>query len=68
MADLSRSSTGTFVAGDTNGVADVFVKDRQDEPNERVSVATPVGGVAARGTDRAAWDFWQWQFCFWASN
>ena len=42
------SSASTFVAGDTNGVSDVFVKDRQTNQIERVSVATPVGDVAAQ--------------------
>ena len=44
-----ESDAPTFVAGDTNGVRDVFVKDRATNAITRVSVATPVGGVAAQG-------------------
>jgi Tol biopolymer transport system component len=43
------SFASTYVAGDTNNAIDVFVKDRQTNLIERVSVATPVGGVAAQG-------------------
>jgi Tol biopolymer transport system component len=42
-----RSTVGTLVAGDTNGVFDVFVHDRQTATTERVSVGP--GGVQANG-------------------
>ena len=38
-----------LVSGDTNGVADIFVHDRQTGTTERVSVAT--GGGQATGGD-----------------
>jgi hypothetical protein len=42
-----ESSATNLVAGDTNGVADVFVRDTQSNTTSRVSVAT--GGVQATG-------------------
>jgi Tol biopolymer transport system component len=44
-----NSFGSTFVPNDTNNATDVFVKDRQTNQVERVSVATVVGGVAAQG-------------------
>ncbi|MFN0006462.1 MAG: TolB family protein [Planctomycetota bacterium] len=41
------SLASNLVAGDTNGVADVFVRDRQDSTTERVNVAA--GGAQANG-------------------
>ncbi|MGB3442613.1 MAG: hypothetical protein WBA97_28045 [Actinophytocola sp.] len=45
------SSATTLVAGDTNGVDDVFVRDRQSGATERMSVAT--GGTQGNGASRA---------------
>jgi Tol biopolymer transport system component len=42
------SSASNLVAGDTNGVDDIFVRDRQSGTTERVSVATD--GTQANGT------------------
>ena len=42
------SQSENFVAVDTNGVPDVFVRDRLNNTTERVSVAT--GGAQANGT------------------
>jgi Tol biopolymer transport system component len=44
------SSASNLVAGDSNGVQDVFVKDRQTGTTERVSVAT--GGAEGNGSSR----------------
>jgi Tol biopolymer transport system component len=60
----SMSADGRFVAfesfepgyvpSDTNGLSDIFVKDRLNNTIERVSVATPVGGVAAQSNGTSA--------------
>src|SRR5207247_7640760 len=44
---LDSAATG-LVAGDTNGVSDVFVHDRQTGTTERVSVAS--GGAQGNGS------------------
>ena len=46
-----HSFATNLVAGDTNGVLDVFVHDRQTSTTTRVSVAT--GGIQANNTSRA---------------
>lgn len=45
-----QSNASNLVSGDTNGTADIFVKDRQTGQTSRVSVAT--GGAQASG---ASW-------------
>lgn len=44
---LFGSSASTLVAGDTNGVQDVFLRDRSTGITERISVG--IGGVEANG-------------------
>src|SRR5436309_4754669 len=44
------SDASDLVAGDTNGVSDVFVHDRQTGTTERVSVAS--GGAQGNGRNR----------------
>jgi Tol biopolymer transport system component len=46
-----ESGTAGFVAGDTNGVSDVFVHDRRRGKTERVSVSS--GGVQGTGLGTA---------------
>jgi CSLREA domain-containing protein len=48
VAFASRASN--LVTGDTNNAPDVFVRDRQNNTTERVSVAS--GGVQTQGADR----------------
>jgi Tol biopolymer transport system component len=45
-----ESNASTLVAGDTNGVADIFVRDHATGVTERVSVG--LGGVEANGDSR----------------
>ncbi len=47
-----HSPAAGFVAGDTNGFQDVFVRDRQAHTTERVSVTT--GGVQGNGDSTSA--------------
>src|SRR5207253_1163244 len=42
-----ESYASNLVAGDTNGAGDIFVRDRQTNTTERVSIAT--GGTEANG-------------------
>ena len=43
-----RSDASNLVSGDTNGVGDIFLRDRQTNTTTRISVAT--GGAQANGT------------------
>ena len=47
-----HSSASNLVAGDTNGVADVFVRDRQTGATERVSIAS--GGAQSNAASTTA--------------
>src|SRR6185295_15114712 len=44
-----HSMNGSLVAGDTNGVCDVFVYDRANGTTERVSVASDGSQIPANG-------------------
>ncbi len=48
------SYASTLVAGDTNGAADIFVRDRQAGTTERVSVATNGAQANSDSNDRPA--------------
>jgi Tol biopolymer transport system component len=48
-----HSTASTLVAGDTNQASDVFIRDRQLDRTERVSVAT--GGGQANDLSYSAW-------------
>jgi Tol biopolymer transport system component len=50
-----QSDASNLVAGDTNGVTDVFVRDRQNGTTERVSVAN---GSGAQGNGESS--SWHW--------
>ena len=59
MAAMWRSSPGQqSVAGDTNGVSDVFVHDRQTGTTTRVSVGP--GGAQAKWSQRCTGDQRRW--------
>jgi WD40-like Beta Propeller Repeat len=64
------SGANNLVAGDTNGVEDVFVHDRQTGTTERVSVVTGGGQANGAALDQAAIsaDGRYVAFASWASN